>query len=249
MTNIFPYWIIKLMKKLSAYFVGTQYKQSGSPRFRFRFGEAGVISPVIIVIGVVIVIIIVISIASGAFKFSGSVSKNNDQSSVEQPNVAVKEVSVSKNKTYTNSASGINLEYPEAWNIKEGVGGFVASFHSPQAGSNDSYTEYLGFKVIDTSSKPEYTVATIADLWESQTKKETKGDAAFTVTDRKSSTVAGNEAKDIEYTFKFDDLALKGLTRVTLVNGKAYIFQYYAAEGDYNKYLPDVESILSSVKL
>lgn len=225
------------MKKVSAYFKRAQHKQSG------------VISPIIIVVVVIIAIIIAISIASGAFKFSGSVSKNDNQPSSGESGVAVEELSVSKNKTYANSASGISLEYPEAWNIKEGVGGFVASFHSPQEGGNDGYTEYLGFKVIDTSSKPEYTVATIADLWESQTKKETKGDAAFTVTDRKSSTVAGNEAKDIEYTFKFDDLALKGLTRVTLVNGKAYIFQYYAAEGDYNKYLPSVESILSSVKL
>ena len=211
--------------------------------------QLGVVSPIIIVIGVVIVIIVVISIASGALKFSGSVSKNDNQPAPEKSGVVVEEVSVSKNKTYANSASGISLEYPETWNIKEGVGGFIASFHSPQEGNNDSYTEYLGYKVVDTSSKPEYTVATIADLWENQTKKETKEDAAFTVTDRKSSTVSGNEAKDIEYTFKFNDLALKGLTRVTLVGGKAYIFQYYAAEGDYDKYLLNVESIISSVKL
>lgn len=233
------------MKKISAYFTGIY------PEFcrRTQYKQIGVISPVVIIIVVIIVIVIVISIASGAFKFSGSVSKNDNQSTLEKSSVAVEETSTPKNKTYSNSASGISLEYPETWSIKEGTGGFIASFHSPQEGNNDSYAEYLGFKVVDVSSKPEYTVATVADLWENQTRKETKGDAAFTVTDRKLSTIAENEAKDIEYTFKFNDMALKGLTRITLVNGKAYIFQYYAAEGDYDKYLPAVESILSSVKI
>ena len=41
---------------------------------------------------------------------------------------------------------------------------------------------------------------------------------------------------------------MKGVVRITLNADKAYIFQYNARANAYDKFLPDIEAILASVK-
>ena len=101
--------------------------------------------------------------------------------------------------------------------------------------------------MIDTSSKPNTTLLELADLWENQTRDASKEDA-FKVLERKSSTVGSVDARDIEYSAKFEDEDMKGVVRITLNADKAYIFQYNARANAYDKFLPDIEAILASVK-
>lgn len=207
--------------------------------------QKGIIDPKII-IGGIVVLVVIFFVATGNFKFSASVKDSNKPASnaEEQPTPEVK----SKPKTYQNEANGFSLEYPENWNIKENPSKeYLVAFYSPKENSSDDYTEFLGIKAVDIPSKSDSTLLEIADLWENQTRDASK-DTAFSVTDRKSASVSGAEAKDIEYSAKFEGEDMKGMVRITLNAGKAYIFQYNAKANAYDKFLPDVESILDSVK-
>lgn len=206
--------------------------------------QQGVISPPLI-IGGIIVLVIIFFIATGSFKFSASVNKNtNKPTTQDQPTETP--TSQSKLKTYQNEANGISLEYPATWSLKENPkAGYIAGFFSPKEGSNDNYIESLGVKVVNTSSQPNVTLQELVDAWENQTKK---AETTFVVTDRKSSSVAGEKSSDLLYTFKDQDGSGKGMVRISLKNKKVYIFQYNAKESDYDKYLPTIEEILSSVK-
>lgn len=210
-----------------------------------KSAQQGVISPPVI-IGGIIAIVVIFLITTGSFKFSGSVKDSNKPAGNTEEQSASE--TKSKPKTYQNEASGFSLEYPENWSIKENPSKeYVVAFYSPKENSSDDYTEFLGIKVIDTSSKPNVTVLEIADLWENQTRDASKSDA-FTVVDRKSASVSGAEARDVEYTAKFEEEDMKGVVRITLNASKAYVFQYNAKANAYDKYLPDIEAILASVK-
>ncbi len=202
--------------------------------------QKGVISlPVII--GGIVVLVVIFLIATGSFKFSASVKPNNNQS-YTQPASQPTSDPVSKPKTYQSEANGISLEYPASWSLKENpTSGYIAVFSSPKEGGNND----LGLKVVDISSKPTVTLQEIADLWENQTKA---AEPSFAVTDRKTTSLAGEDAKEIVYNFKTNQVSGKGMTKITLKNKKAYIFQYNAGEKSYDKFLPDVEAILASVK-
>ena len=209
-----------------------------------KSAQKGIVDPKII-IGGIIVLIVVFFLATGNFKFSASV-KNPDKSapSVTQETTPAP---TSKPKTYQNKKNNISLEYPDSWTLKENpAAGYIAGFYSPRESANDTYSENLGVKAVDTSTQPKITLQEVADAWENQTKKT---ESTFAIVDRKSSTIAGEDARDIVYTFTEEGNSEKGITRITLKNEKAYIFQYSALEKTYDKYLPDIEAILTSVKL
>lgn len=209
-----------------------------------KSAQRGIIDPKLI-IGGIVVLVVVFFLATGKFNFSASVDKNTNNNSTQNQQ-AVTPTQESKPKTYQNEAKGISLEYPANWSLKENpTAGYIAGFFTPKENSNDNYIESLGVKAIETTSQPNVTLQELADTWENQTQK---AESTFTVLDRKSSTIAGEDAKDIIYTFKDQGENGKGMTRVTLKNKKAYVFQYNALETTYDKYLPNIESILSSVK-
>ena len=209
-----------------------------------KSAQKGIIDPKIIIGGIVILVVIFF-VTTGNFKFSASKDKTSQQSvETKQPTSAPQP----KPKTYQNETNGFSLEYPENWIIKENPSKeYIVAFYSPKENSSDDYTEFLGIKVIDTSSKPNTTLLELADLWENQTRDASKEDA-FKVLERKSSTVGSVDARDIEYSAKFEDEDMKGVVRITLNADKAYIFQYNARANAYDKFLPDIEAILASVK-
>lgn len=210
-----------------------------------KSAQKGIIDPKII-IGGIIALVVIFFIATGSFKFSASVKPNPNQPSKQQEQQTPTPAPESKPKTYQNETNGISLEYPASWSLKENPAkSYIAGFFSPKEGNSDNYLESLGLKAVDISSQPNITLQEAADLFENQTKQDEK---SFVVSDRKSSTVAGENAKDIIYTFKNKGDNGKGMARITLKNKKAYIFQYNALEKDYDKYLPDIETILTSVK-
>ncbi len=199
--------------------------------------QKGIIDPKII-IGGVIALVVVFFLATGSFK--GSISRNDQTTS---PGAAPSEP-----KSYQSEQYKFSLEYPGEWSYKEAQGQYVAAFFSPEESSSDSYREFLGVKVISTSSKPDISLQEAADLWEEQTVAESTANN-FQVVDRKTVTISGEEAREIIYTVDIKNIPAKGFVKITIANGNIYIFQYFAEADKYDKYLPDVESILSSVTL
>lgn len=219
-----------------------------SVRFERRT-QKGMVDPKIIISGIVILVVIFF-LATGSLKFSASIKKNPtqpaEQTNQNQPSATSAEETKAKPKTYQNEKYGLSLEYPANWSLKENPApSYIAGFYSPKEDASDTYDESLGVKAIDTSSQPNITLQEVADMWENQTKK---AESSFIVTDRKSSTIVGESAKDILYTFKNQGIDGKGMVRIALKNKTTYIFQYNAAEKSYDKFLPDIETILASVK-
>lgn len=211
------------------------------------FNQRGIIDPKLIIGGIVILVIIFF-IATGSFKFSASV-KNPNQSAYSDTKEAKQPESTpqSKPKTYQSEKYGFNLEYPSSWTLKENpTASFVTGFFSPEESGSDSYRENLLVRVVDISKQPKMTLQEAADLWENDTEKAEGNN--FTVTDRKSATLAGEDAKDIIFDIKTKDVDGHGLIRITLKNNKAYIFQFNALKTTYDKYLSNIEAILASVK-
>lgn len=209
--------------------------------------QKGIIDPKIVV-GGIIAAVVIFFLATGNFKFSASVKDNSTQEATQE--ITQEEQSTpqptAKPKTYQSEKYEISLEYPASWSLKENPAPtYIAGFFTPKEGNDDNYIESLGVKAIDISSQPNITLQEITDLFENQTKKS---EDTFVVIDRQSSTIAGEDTKDLIYTFKDKDNNGKGIARITLKNKTAYIFQYNALESDYDKYLPTVETILASVK-
>lgn len=214
--------------------------------------QRGIIDPKLIIGGIVILVVIFF-VATGSFKFSASIKPNTttSTSSSEQPSsqkeAQATPASQSEPKTYQSEKNGFSLKYPSSWSLKENPSpSFVTGFFSSEESGSDNYRENLLVRVVDISKQPKMTLQEGADLWENDTQKEEGNN--FNVTERKSSTVAGESAKDIIFDIKTKDVDGHGMIRITLKNNKAYIFQFNALKTTYDKYLPDIETILSSVK-
>lgn len=209
-----------------------------------KTAQKGIIDPKIIIGGIVVLVVVFI-LATGKFKFSASI---NNQPSSQTEGQTESETAPSVPKSYQSDQYKFSLQYPENWNVKESQGQYVAAFFSPEESSSDKYREFLGVKAVSTVSKPDITLQEAADLWETQTVKESEANS-FTVIDRKSSTVSTLEAKDIIYTVNIENIPAKGFVRVVLANDNIYIFQYFAETDKYEKFLPEIEGIISSVTL
>ena len=228
--------IIKLVNK-TARFYYTKCKQKG------------IIDPKII-IGGVVALIVIFFLATGKFKFSASRSNqpSSPQTETQTETQSKQPEATSTPKSYQSEQYKFSLEYPGEWSYKEAQGQYVAAFFSPSESSPDKYREFLGVKVISIASKPNISLQEASDLWEEQTKAESTADN-FQVNDRKSSTISGKEAKDLIYTVDIKGIAAKGFVKITMANNNIYIFQYFAETDKYDKFLPDLESIISSVNL
>lgn len=210
--------------------------------------QKGMIDPKII-IGGVVVLVIIFFLSTGNLKFSASINKNSNQPSsttTSQEQSSSNPEPTAQPKTYQNDKYGLSLEYPANWSLKENPApSYIAGFFSPKEDASDTYDESVGVKAIDTSSKPDLTLQEVVDTWENQTKKS---ETSFVVTDRKSATIAEENAKDIFYTFQDKGIDGKGFVRIALKNNTAYIFTYNAAQKSYDKFLVDAEATLNSVK-
>lgn len=211
--------------------------------------QRGFIDPKII-IGGVIALVVIFFLATGSFKFSASVKKPDQPASpanTTQESKQAEPTPQAKPKAYQSEKYGFTLEYPSSWSLKENPSpSFAVGFFSPKESGSDNYYENLLVKVVDLSTQPKITLQEAADLWENQTKKAEEDN--FNVTDRKSSTLAGENAKDIFFDIKFKDIDGRGMVRITLKNKMAYIFQYNGLKTTYDQYLSDIETILASVK-
>ncbi len=200
--------------------------------------QKGFVDPKII-IGGIVALAVIFFLATGDFEFSAS---RNDQPSSPQ------KAEQSVPKSYQSDQYKFSLQYPENWSVKEKQGQYVAAFFSPEESSSDRYREFLGIKVVSITSKSNITLQEASDLWEEQTKKESTADN-FKIIDRKSSTVSTIEARDLVYTVDIEGTSAKGFVRIVLTDSNIYILQYFAETDKYEKYLPDIEKIISSVTL
>lgn len=211
--------------------------------------QKGIVDPKII-IGGVVALVVIFFLATGNLKFS--IFRNNQppspQKAEQKEEQAEQPQATSAPKSYQSDQYKFSLQYPENWSVKEKQGQYVAAFFSPEESSSDEYREFLGVKAVSTASKPSITLQEASDLWEEQTKKESTANN-FKITDRKSSTVSNLEASDLIYTVDIEGIPAKGFVKIVRTDSNIYILQYFAETDKYEKYLPDIEGIISSITL
>lgn len=154
------------MNKLSA--------QKGSPRH--RFGEAGVISPLMIG-GVVVIGIVVFLVASGTFKFSATVNKPASQDSqvttqpTEKPTEAPKPEVKMNPEPFTDDKLGFSISYPEGWKVKSAATNATVYKPSDTNGS-DKADALVSIVVGDLGELKDTKLSSIADLHKVFIKKQ-----------------------------------------------------------------------------
>lgn len=209
-----------------------------------KAAQQGIIDPKII-IGGVIVAVVAFFVATGNFKFSGSVG-NKQTSTTPAPGQSIPSQPSSTTKTYENQTYGMKLEYPDGWSMKENpASGIIVAFRSPKENSSDKFVDNVNVSNADISSKPNMTLMQLTDSW----LKQTESAPSFKLQDRKSTTLAGEAAEQIVYTFTSNGMDLKGMVVITMKNKMAYIITYTAEKTSYDKFENAANTIVSSLQV
>lgn len=217
-------------------------------RLRFFTAQRGVLSPIILVVGGVIVAAIVIFVATGALKFNAKVSTGENQYSVgDKETSSAQDSSSSETLVFSDSASGVSLNYPSGWSKKENPAtGVVVAFGSPKESSSDNFVDNVNVSTYDLSSKPNITVKQLADAWVADTKSDTP---SLNILGQTTATLAGQSAEQLVYTYSREGLDIKGMVAIIIVGAKAYIVTYTAEEGSYNKFVDGANTVAGSLQV
>ena len=178
-----------------------------------------------------------------AFVFNGC--SPEEETRKEQTTIQEKsnEEAVEQNfNTYKNDEFGIQLNYPNTYQVKEGLMGTVAAFLSPLKDSTDLFQENLTVLVQDLSSQP-MTLKEFTELSLSQI-PQVITDA--NIISSEAASLAGNPANKVVYTGKQGQYNLKWMQLWTIVDTSAYLLTYTTEIDEYDDYskeaLPMVDS-------
>ena len=187
------------------------------------------IVPIVVIVGI-LVLLVIFFIKTGALTFSGGISKTGTKPKAFQ-------------------SEGITLEYPSDWSEAETTPeGFVIAFMSPKENDDDRFTENFNIRKVDLSSTPEITLKEVADLWFAQSKEEFSG-SDFSLIERSPFEVAGLPAEKFVISINYQGMDSRLMVAIVLKEGTAYVTTYTAETGSYDKFLPGIDSLLSSMEL
>lgn len=143
---------------------------------------------------------------------------------------------------YENSAAGIRIEYPQNWELQEGVMGTLASFLSPVEDSSDIMRENANIVVQDLSKQPmtldQYTELSITQL------KQLITD--FHEETSEKTTWAENPAYLLVFSGKQGQYDLKWKMIWTIKNNVAYVVTFTAQAEKYDAFLAQADQIFGS---
>jgi hypothetical protein len=148
--------------------------------------------------------------------------------------------------TYTNSAYGVKIDYPQDWTKKEFTSGkTVVQFTPPQESASDNMTEGYGIVVEDLSAQPmtldEYTKEAIQRLGKLHPDSK--------IIDSTPTTLAGYPAQKIVYTLKIRQSDMEYMNVYTVKNNKAYIVGYFAQSSRYSDFIGTVQQMVDSFEI
>jgi len=158
-------------------------------------------------------------------------------------------------KTYENPKFGLTVSYPPTWSVDElrkdpvapSNNTMVAIFKSPAEGQNDKYLE----NVIVNIQGPRSDIASLEQYAANSLKAFGNMSDTIKISKSGKDTLAGLPAQQLEYTSTgIQGLNLKKMQVFTVVNNNtAYVVTFGAEESQYEKYLPDVEKMINSIKV
>ena len=157
-------------------------------------------------------------------------------------------------ETYENPGFGFTMQYPSTWSVTQvredpsapANGSLVAIFKAPTESQTDMYQENLLLNVQgfpNGITLEEYTENSLNDF---RNMSDT-----VQIFESSPTTLSGLPAHEIVYTSSPNPgQNLKKMQVFTVVNDNmAYILTFAAEDAQFNKYLPDVQKMISSVKI
>lgn len=148
--------------------------------------------------------------------------------------------------TYSNFDEELSIQTPKNWQIKENpVPQTLVAFFSPKEGENDRFVENVGLDIIDLSVKPNATLEELVSAWINQSKSEFPD--SFEVISQESTKLGDIEAIKVISSAKDEVSPLKSMAFFAIKDGEGYTLNYSAEEKSFDKFLPDVESLVKSL--
>ncbi|MDP8213337.1 MAG: PsbP-related protein [Candidatus Zapsychrus exili] len=149
-------------------------------------------------------------------------------------------------RTYKNESKGFSIKYPKTWSYKENVFGAAVTFYSPLENDLDLFRESISVVVQDISFKPmglkEYTDLAIGQM-----------DAMFRkfidVVESKPARLGGIYGYKYIFIGKNPDVNLKYRCAWTIKKTSAYQVVYTSLETHYDKYIENIEKMVSSFRI
>lgn len=159
--------------------------------------------------------------------------------------VVDKKVDASSFSSYDDK---INIKTPSEWTLKENPEqGTQAIFFSAKEGNDDKFIENVSVQVSDLSAKPDVVLSEVVKAWSDRSLSDYPN--SFKITAQENTALDGIEAVRMTYLLSDGASPLKGMSTISLKDGRAYVISYAAEEKSYDKFLPDVEKLINSIKL
>jgi len=193
---------------------------------------------------------------------SDTIAPEQSQLTTDQNTSSQMDLQLGNFLTYSNSTSGITLEYPSNWAVDDyggvdssGVKGLVTFY--PYGGRTGGDTGTFAMVSLDpyvgnSISANEYLNKSIESLIE-MLGGTISNYSNFKVIDSKTTdkgiTLSGNPAYQIVYTYSLNGVPTKGTEVGTVLNGKAYFLTFEAPVSNYDSSLPIIQKLINSFRL
>jgi hypothetical protein len=143
--------------------------------------------------------------------------------------------------TYQNKDNGFEIQYPKDWSVKEGVAGIIVGFLSPDS-VGDTFTENI---IVDV--KP--TTGDVGTYVESALKKAPQEYQDFKLIENKVTTLAGETAKMVTYTFTQGTNKIYTREVFAVKNGKIYDITFTTTQENPTHYWDVAQKMIESFRI
>jgi YVTN family beta-propeller protein len=151
---------------------------------------------------------------------------------------------INNSLTYTNSGFGITMQYPSKWQESE-EGKNNVRFSSLLESRSDNFRENLFIQILPSENTPldNKVSEDIGKYRQNLTVTD------FNITDSRTTSLLGNDARKIEYQYKYGPNFFKAMQLWTIISDKVYVIKYTAELNKYSTYLPIIREIIKSLKI
>lgn len=199
---------------------------------------------VLLLIGAVVVAAVALSKGKPFDSAQGKPS-NNGQSTSASLGQQTEQKTTGNYSSYDHK---ISIQTPAKWQLKENTQqGIQATFFAPKEGDDDEFIENINLHVSDLSAKPNVTLEEIVKIWNDQSKSEYPD--SYEIVSQSKTTLGGIKAIKLIAKATDGSLPFKNMAVFALKDSISYIINYSAEGKSFDKFLPDVEKLLRSVKL
>jgi hypothetical protein len=150
-------------------------------------------------------------------------------------------------KAYTNTEHGFSLQYPAGWNADEGYEQAIVIFSGPVIETGGA----VNINITKEEFTPEMKLlkAPLSDLIDASIVELGKITGDFQVLGQSETTVDGNAASKLVYSFVLSGKTIQGYQVYTIIGDLIYVITYTSTPQSYETYVKESELVVNSFKM